>query len=693
MSRGKRRVAIIDVVNFKRIKQPGTIRRIVALIIAISMLSMIIPCEVTVTVEGKIVKDPFDIRLAPHFQNVIYLLGEPEYSTSCDARGYFKVNVGLPTLTSDDSKLVFSSDQTSITRIVLSSTDVSAINQTTIAYYQMSFSVKNSTGYTNISLFDNGHNDYINISVYDEKFYVYYTSGSQESAVLYAPCNAGSYYNIGFELSNSSVTLYLYSSDGTLLADKFISDNDLVAGYVDELRFEMSLVANTFHLDYLYVMTSFKNAKSSDSLELSYLRPDSENIEERLDLDPTTITEDLTMREELFGLEDPELGNRKEATYREIINQMGLLEEKRQRVSGRMVAEGWKNLKDTVEDELELQISKLENVDIDDVYLVDYYIDYIQIELDFSGKIVANIRDVVETAIEPIFETLGEVSSSSASATMSGAHNYITIDPRDAENLSILSNTVDLPSVQSGTVFAIGTVSNVVRGLENIAIDFWETITGQKAMDNAMEYADKQYERFKSIYDEQIEFNKDSWNQSMELVTTWMRSSEEQYAQLNAQFMYYMDVSQATTESLISEYSEAGERVERMFNYYYDQTQQTFQATNAIIAKLILQNYESLNESQQMARYFAGELASSKAVLINLTQSLIDSLSVNQFWQDVYDDGKPSDNPLTVSGFFGNDARIYTYIFIGIIFLSVCAIVALLLMRSRSKRSDRRARS
>jgi hypothetical protein len=637
------------------------IRRIIAITTVIALLVLVAPVKITISSQAAMVDDPLNTAIAPHFSRVVYTLTEPSYSTSCDDRGDFKALVGTPEISMSDSRLVVTPISSTKSSAVLSKTDVPGLNQTR-AYYEMSFSVSNTLSWTNFSLYDLP-NDWINISVHSGTFVYDYDSGTRQMGTFYSPAAAGADYVIAFDLTSSSVTIFLYGTNGTLLADKYISSNRLVAGDLDEIRFELQgSTSNALRLDYLYVLGSTTlPGTTSVSLGLEQINPDDLSEEKRIDLDPTSITLDQSLRQQIFGFEDVELD--KKITDRELLNAIGQTNIHQQRGAGRLVAEGYKDLRGSIEDSLISYIAQTEKVETDEVYLVDYYMDYLQCKVKIDNQIVDKVVNEFKKTADPVTSAVG--------ATLEERATTSTLNiPAYAQNISWNSAAGYLVAPLAVIV------SDALRGMK----DPFGIKDSQKW---AQDKLDQIYQDTLDRYDLTI-------NQTTALMRDWQRSTDEKYQQVRQDYLNFLSIAQAQTAQLASDYSEMQDKFERTISKFYSYTENQFEATNAIIAKLLLQNENFANSSQQISQYFAGQLAQTNEVILNISNTLTNALSGQDFWASVYSDGKPASEPLTFSGFFGNNVRTWTLIIIGVFVTIVVALVLITILKPGRRTRNRR---
>ena len=636
-------------------------RRIAALVFALVLMLNIVPVKITNSAEA-MVENPLDVALAPHFSRVVYTLTEPTYSTSCDDRGDFKALVGTPTISVDDSRVLVTPVSSMKTSVVLSRTDAPEINRTH-AFYELCFDVTNALSWTNISLYDLS-GDWINISVHSGISYYDYDSGTRQLGIFYSPVAAGTDYVIAFDLTISSVTLFLYGTNGTLLADKYISNNLLVGGDLDEIRFELQgSSSNTLAVDYLYMLgVGALPGDITDCPSLDPLQADDIDEEPRIDLDPTSLTMDQSLRQELFGFGDVQLD--RTMTETELLEAIGQTDIHEQRASGRLVAQGYKDVRGSIEDGLVSYIAENEGVDVEEVFLIDYYIDYLQCKLEVANKVVDKLADEFRSKIAPMEEVLGgtvEKAGTSASALSE------TVTAMNISLGSVANQYLNWPTIMAENMR--GLVQDPL-GLGDAADDI------QKILEDI--YKDAQDRADLTL------------NQTTQLMRDWQESTDEKYQQVRQDYLNFISIAQAQTAQLASDYSEMQDKFERTISKFFSYTQNQFEATNAIIAKLLLQNEDFAEASRQTNQYFAGQLTKSNEVLMNLTSSITSSLTAGDFWKGVFDNGKASSEPLTFSSFFGNNVREWTLIIIGILVTIVVAVVLITMLKPGRRTRNRR---
>jgi hypothetical protein len=661
--------------------------RLITVIALTALLLTAFSFNVTMTTSALFeqIENPFDVKAAPLFSTVVYLTEEPAYSTPCDERGDFKTSIGTPTVTISDSKLLFETDTSLVSRIVLSKTDVPEMNQSSTTFIQMSVAVADVvSGVANISIYDTVHQAGINVSIFGggtiDYWYSTTTPNTWATNVLYTPVVDGAYYTFAFDISATTATWYLYSSTGTLLADMIVNDNNLTTGDVNEIRFEMATAANSMSIDYLYILGSPTHSTEESGLAMEALVPDAEVTENRCDFDPTAFELDSSLRADAFNLTDPDLQAGDATTLGEFINDMGLRPEKLQRVSGQGYAEGWTNFRLSVETQLKTYIADIESCDVNDVFLVDYYINYIQFKTTINPAVAALTAEVFDAALEPIIEAMGGHYGSSA-RTSTGSRTSV-IDPVLETPIVMPIDPVASLISEDDTIYMardglLGGAMDLVFGKQ---VDYAAMVTR-----DAAKYARDSKQAVNDAVNATGKFAAEKYNELLNL-------SEKAYNQLNDQLINFMAWSKGNVESIIASYEAMSERVQAGFNKYYAFAEQQFSATNAIIAKLLLQNADWANQSKQMSAYFAGETAKANDVIMNLTSALTSALSGDKFWNGVTNQGKASSDPLTLTGFFGNKVTEYKNWIIGFAIVAIVSVAALMIFRS-SRKTDRKEKS
>ena len=136
---------------------------------------------------------------------------------------------------------------------------------------------------------------------------------------------------------------------------------------------------------------------------------------------------------------------------------------------------------------------------------------------------------------------------------------------------------------------------------------------------------------------------------------------------------------------MLSSYDEVMDKFERSMSQYYAYTQQQFEATNAIIGQLLLQNLDLSQTQTELTKYFAGEMAKTNEVIMNLTSALASNLDPSSIWASVLNDGKASSEPLTFSGVFGSNLQ-EVIVLVIVVALILMVTIALAVMLRRKKR-------
>lgn len=643
-----------------------TLRRIAAVTLIIALVVIGSPIKVTMHAQAGIwsVEDPLNAAIAPHFTKVVYSLVAPAYSTPCDSRGHLKALTGTPTISVNDSRVVLSAISSGPNSMVLSKTDVPAINKTT-AHYQMAFNVSNTLSWANISLYDN-HKDWINISIHSGAVYSDYDSGTRQLAVFYSPAVAGTDYMVAFDLTPSSVTLYLYSSAGILLADKYISNARLVGGDLDEIRWELSGSSSAkLYLDYLYVANSTGAAEISDPTALGPIHTDDDLDVGRCDLDPTTLTLDEGLREELFGFDSSPLS--RQMTREDLVNSIGSIGIHEQRAAGRLVADGYKDVAASIDGALISYIASAENCYISDVHLIDYYIDYMQMKVSVDREVVDKITDSFDKNVEGVVDQAGGTLVSSVQNSVLRAQVLVNA----SDGWAALGYLVCPPFV----------ISEACRGLKD-----WDPLGTKDAQEDLQNLIDKANARGDAAWENATII----WNNAMDVMNDWRQSSDEAFKQVGENYLNFVSMSNAQLSKLSSDYTGTIDKFERSVSKFYSYAENQFESTNAIIARLLLNNEVLSNGTQRLNEYFAGEFAKTNEVVLNLTSALTKSLNPQDFWASVLNDGKAQSTPLSFSGIFGNNTQTWiSIIVIGVVSLIVVAAIVMFMRprRARNRKS------
>jgi glycosidase len=185
-------------------------------------------------------------------------------------------------------------------------------------------------------------------------------------------------------------------------------------------------------------------------------------------------------------------------------------------------------------------------------------------------------------------------------------------------------------------------------------------------------------------FEENITNGIDEFNEATD---EFFSTVEEDYKSVIEDLTHAIMVSQSTITQLTADYSDAIENAQRQMSEFYAFTERQWQATNAVIAQLLLRNADLEESMLEMEQFFAGQSAKTNDVIMNLTSNLADVLDSDQFWKNVLQDGKVADEPLTFSSFFGNDMpKIWLWVFVAI-GIVIVMVVVFAVLRARKNRA------
>ena len=705
-------------------------------ITAITLITILISVSVlgcgwiTQSVQAIDVDDAIDLEAAPHFRDVTFTIGTPEYSTAFDSLGKFKVTTGSPRLAINASNLVVTSPSNSTVRVTITEIDAPGINQTDRSTFQFKFMVGNvTTQYSNITLASVSNlTDHATVSFNNGTASIIVTKGSSTyQATLFSPVEADTYYILAFELSEDSVTTYLYDADGTLLANHLDADTDLVAGNLYSASMSVAGVANGYlKADYAYVSTDFSSLASYDELEMTALKATSSKSVATVQVDPTKlemVRSNDALTSAIWGMDDIAT-NYADNDSAYLYSAVGSTAEPSQRVKGQFVAVGWDDFRADVETQLKAQIAKAVGVQANTIYLVDYYIDYLQVKTEMDQTIVDNQlslyrKAMVDAAIAMGMDITGEEATSIASSIQSvpmyasgtrsfsffsGTEFDILADILDCTHLGIintfLQGTTDVAAATAEWLartsaemtldpFGIKDLTSKLPSLEELddymddklnAMYNWTTGAVNAGISSVQEWCNQTYIQLYSYFSTETE----RWN-------AVLNATMEQYAALTEDTVSALTgFFDATINELTTEYGDLNDKIANMNAEYMNWTNQMMIQNNAMFSQLIWDLSQGAQESE---RYFIDQLAASNEAVANVSDQLaLSTESTSEMFASLLDSGKLASGEGFSFGALLSEGSISYNVVIVIVLMVIAATAIFFLMTGGKRRRTVRKR-
>jgi hypothetical protein len=639
--------------------------------------------------------DPFEIKAAPHFRDVTYVTDEPSYLQRFDGLGRWKVSVGAPSVSVSNSALSVSAPSATPVELTLSGSDAPGINPDGRCFIETRLKASNvSTQNTSFTVENVATGNIAGVTIASGSMtYQYTTASNVATGNIYAPIAANTYYRVAIELTATTLTYYVHAADGTLLANYYANSAVLNAGEINEVHFGIEGAAGSATFDYLYVTDTAPLTSSSDSIKaVDAMTSDAYRTQAGIRLDRQSLDLARSGSEVVQAANGiPALDLTKDRyTKEELIDLFGAMPEPNQRIEGILVAKGWTDFRGDLESSLRSSIAGGLGLQASNVFLVDYYVDYLQLSTEVD-------EEIVETQYTRLWESLRNAYA----ATNAGE----TKDGGSTTQLSVMSvdsarSTMTMTFLPAAELDLIGDMLADVGG----------TIAGgAKAAELGVRWACEQAFGF---LDDPLNLDKfreyvptwkdiqDGLNQTYNQVAD--RFTEETarwWAVLNATTEKFIGLvgssmtaaytwATGTVNNITASVTDSITSIAEMNKEFMSWSQTQMENTNAMFAQMFSDMSDNLMETQ---RFFADQQAKANQAITNITSELANSRQViDNMWADFLAGGKPADgSPLTMSAFFGDE--LVKSIVVVVVVAAIIVIIALVLvMFSGRKKAGRR---
>lgn len=697
---------------------------------------------ITQTVSAIDLDTAIDLEAAPHFRDLTYTVGAPTYSTSFDAMGDWKVSTGNPRLSIDRSNLVVTAPSASPVRVSLTSAYAEGLNvpdeRSTV---QLKVAPGNvTTQYTNVTLAANiDASDHITVSFNHGEANVVYTNGATStSALLYSPVVKGTSYIIAYELAESGATVYLYdAASGDLLANKLLDVADVHAGTVYALHMGVSgLASGTLRADYAFVTTASTDT-SGVKIEMESLAAPDAREASIVQVDPTKlkmIRSDDPITSSAYGMdsllsEDDDVAN--------FFGTIGSTAEPSQRFQGHFVAVGWEDFRGEVEAQLRSQIAKgLGIVDYNQIYIVDYYIDYLQLKTSMDQTIVNNELAEYRKGMIDAFANMGINLTATDAAVVSHQYTSVPMVSYGSATMAILPpgatayalDWVDLAASLNPITLAVNyfTMSEEEKAeyrakvgafsiLDGVNIDFPKSIPDALGLPDADDAKDLVKELTGSVNETLIAMAewtlkaiREGWAGAFEFcnmtylnlyntftaeTARWnavLNSTMDQFAAMAKETMATMTgFFDATVNEISSKYEKMNQQLASLNAEYMNWSNAMMVNTNAMFTQLL---YDLSEQSAETQRYFMDQVAKGNEAVANISDSIaLNAQQANAIFADLLSNGKLTEGEgLSFGAFLGDESTTVTIILV--VAISLVAVVGIIYLMSGRKKVGRKRR-
>jgi hypothetical protein len=501
------------------------------------------------------------------------------------------------------------------------------------------------------------------------------------SGILYSPIIATDWYTFAVELTTTGVTFYIYDDTGTELNNYYSNAADLRAGYVNEVRYSVSGSAGAIYVDYLFgtggASQSFSTSGAPSTLDP--LASDTEKKISNVIVDPAKVAKSNSGQAVVsaaYGIPDNafEILSKEELTRAEILEVLGQTPEINQRQKGTYSAVGWENFRGDLEQALKAKIAAFHGVKSNEVYLIDYYIEWLEIGTTLDSNIVAKAEESFWNAFQRnvedtggrILTTSGNSDSSLSSMSLSvgsGMNSrYLTmaINPFMPSPLFILPLIIIAGAIIVGMISGAYVMSESSREMAQDFTKITDTLIAQAK-------ADRQF--WENNFNETKKDFRDFENRLSNVTT-------QAYQDLKAGYGSMLTTVRASVNDTVKAITDSIDKVQNGFAQSYQYLQQQWQTTNAMYAQMF-------NQTADQIRTFNGQIAKTNEAVMNISQGIFSGAYGANFWTDYMGGGKPDTGPLSQVGFFGTNLTTTQVILIVIVAIAIIAAVALVMISRR----------
>ena len=628
--------------------------------------------------------DPFHVKAAPHFRDVIYSLSQPTYLQRFDGLGSWKVSAGSPTIGGlSDSTLTIKSPSTVPCELTLAKSDAPGMVTDDRTYVESRMAASSASAYINVTL-ENVTTGYVaTISIHGGlvTYYCDISTGGTTTGTLYGSAATSTYYKVAFDLDPVGITFYVYSGTGVALGNHYVNNARLGAGDVGEIHLGVSAASATGTWDYIYVTDETPLAmESTTDVAIDTMVADSSVTNKAVKVDPTAMKITKSSNSDVSGAFGIVSSSDTDYNLTSAMHDFGTSAESSQRIQGKQYAEGWDNFRSDTENAVRSVIAEDKGITSDQVYLVDYYIDYIQQETTFDQQIVTRQHDLYLSMFREALRFEGYTDAKLNSLAGSAPVSQLSINVPFALTVQ---QSWTLTTSSDGDAqwydWALGIVSPLGGALDLARL----TAIGMKgAVDDTV---DKALNTFSpdAIANATMKVIGPALNALMaagmsfsDALSSLANSTTEGFQAISSGLTSAMTMMTAQTNEMIGNLSQSwSDRLGDMSNLtgsFMTWSQQQAEMTNAMFSQMFLGMQE---QSAEMYRMFAGQLAATNAAVMNITNGIFSGGDLS----DILSGGKTSDStPLTISGIFGSgwtSNPIVIIILVAIVLIIVVAIV------------------
>ena len=356
----------------------------------------------------------------------------------------------------------------------------------------------------------------------------------------------------------------------------------------------------------------------------------------------------------------------------------GSTPEPMQRVVGDQFAQGWNDFGSDLKTALIAKIASTVGVASSKIYLIDYYVDYIQLKTTIDPTIATKEDQLYSDMVSEAMNALGYGPD-----TKTAAGTPLTVDaisPYALGSGGILAYEENNPNWWKDVlpfVSAPAAVALMVSdGINNVKNTVTSTI-------NAWNPATIANETIKSVMSAIGPYLQEGMNMTNALFAVINSTTAAFSSAITSGIGSVMSWSASTIANLDSGYNSTVNQLTNLNQQYMTWANQQLAATNAMFSQIFGKMNDQANATQQ---YFAGQLDKSNEALTNVTNSL------NGMWSGLLSNGKVSTStPLTLSGIFGTGLLgNYTFDIVLVIIVIIAVVAFAIYLSGKGKRRRRR---
>jgi hypothetical protein len=416
----------------KEPKRP--LRKFTAIVAAALMLAVSVLAVGVVSVPvsaASVTNEEVDVQLVPHYSYVDYRMDRIETLQRFDSMGDLWTAVSTPTVT--DSTLVMGQNM---------GANVSVASWPHIddgTYYEIKMKAASVDANVSLSLVGSATNYMKLVLGATGKITCIYTNATAFVLTyqLMAVYVANTYYKLSLEFQDSQVVATACYENGTVILSHAITDGSLDYDEITDILIKQTVAAKIGTCDW-FVQTATATSFTPETATGADLRTDPNAREDYLkmrvdfgkaDMTPGTYSNDPTVHT-AFGSTVTTLPVSTDRYYNltDFAGVLGSTKEDKEPVTGIAKLRGWNNLHDDNELTLQEFLAKKHAVGVEDISVIDYYINDLKINYTWSAGLQEKVKDTWYNSMKSAVKDIGgELTFSKDRTIEHPLHSYADV--------------------------------------------------------------------------------------------------------------------------------------------------------------------------------------------------------------------------------------------------------------------------